>query len=90
MVCVNRFIFLEGAEALLAKGCPFLVDPGVGFDGGGGGRGKGQGEKVAAWLAADEVAKLSETRALDLFERDPELWAVVVSPWILIQERATN
>ena len=49
-----------------------------------------EGEKVAAWLAADTVAKLSETRALDLFERDPELWAVVVSPWILIQERATS
>jgi hypothetical protein len=43
---------------------------------------------VAAWLAEDKVAKLSETRALDLFERDPQLWAVVVSPWILIQERA--
>jgi len=47
-----------------------------------------EGEKVAAWLAADQLAKLSETRALDLFERDPELWAVVVSPWIMIQERA--
>jgi hypothetical protein len=46
------------------------------------------GEKVAAWLAGDKVAKLSETRALDLFERDPSLWAVVVSPWIMIQEKA--
>lgn len=46
------------------------------------------GAKVAAWLAEDKVAKLSETRALDIFERDPQLWAVVVSPWILIQERA--
>ncbi|MCH4901175.1 MULTISPECIES: DUF2288 domain-containing protein [Pseudomonas] len=47
-----------------------------------------QGEKVAAWLAEDKVAKLSETRALDIFERDPEMWAVVVRPWILVQERA--
>ncbi|WP_095077385.1 DUF2288 domain-containing protein [Pseudomonas sp. Irchel s3h17] len=47
-----------------------------------------QREKVAAWLAAGKVAEVSATRALDLVERDPELWAVVVSPWILIQERA--
>ncbi len=47
-----------------------------------------QGAKVAAWLAAEKVAKVSATRALDLVERDPALWAVVVSPWILIQERA--
>ncbi|UQS15476.1 DUF2288 domain-containing protein [Pseudomonas sp. HS6] len=49
-----------------------------------------QGEKVAAWLAEDKVAKLSETRALDIFERDPQMWAVVVRPWILVQERAST
>ncbi|MEO6679506.1 MAG: DUF2288 family protein, partial [Pseudomonas sp.] len=47
-----------------------------------------QAEKVAAWLATDELAKVSAPRAQDLLERDPQLWAVVVSPWILIQERA--
>ncbi|VVN87102.1 hypothetical protein PS691_01558 [Pseudomonas fluorescens] len=47
-----------------------------------------QAEKVAAWLAGEELAKVSATRAQDLLERDPQLWAVVVSPWILIQERA--
>ncbi len=47
-----------------------------------------QAEKVAAWLAEGTLEKLSATRASDLFERDPELWAVVVSPWILTQERA--
>lgn len=45
-------------------------------------------EKVAAWLAAGEVSKVSESRALDLLERDPALWAVVVAPWVLIQDRA--
>ncbi|MBV6750445.1 DUF2288 domain-containing protein [Pseudomonas chlororaphis] len=49
-----------------------------------------QAEKVAAWLASGELAKVSESRALDLFERDPALWAVVVSPWVMIQERATK
>ncbi|WQG59931.1 DUF2288 domain-containing protein [Pseudomonas sp. RTB3] len=47
-------------------------------------------DKVAAWLAAGHLGEVSATRALDLVERDPSLWAVVVSPWILIQERATQ
>ncbi|QJI27671.1 DUF2288 domain-containing protein [Pseudomonas sp. ADAK18] len=45
-------------------------------------------EKVAGWLASEIFGEVSATRALDLVERDPALWAVVVSPWILIQERA--
>lgn len=44
--------------------------------------------KVAAWLNTEEVGKVSESTALDLLERDPPLWAVVVAPWVLIQERA--
>jgi hypothetical protein len=45
-------------------------------------------EKVAAWLAAGEVGKVAESRALDFLERDPPLWTVVVAPWVLIQDRA--
>ncbi|MBV4478091.1 DUF2288 domain-containing protein [Pseudomonas sp. B2M1-30] len=48
-----------------------------------------EGQKVAAWLDEDKVAKLSATRAQDILERNPELWSVVVRPWILIQERAS-
>ncbi len=44
--------------------------------------------KVAAWLAAEQVSKVEERRAEDLLARDPKLWAVVVAPWVLIQERA--
>jgi hypothetical protein len=44
--------------------------------------------KVAAWLSTGEVGKVSESTALELLERDPPLWAVVVAPWVLIQERA--
>ncbi|RML30093.1 hypothetical protein APX70_08260 [Pseudomonas syringae pv. maculicola] len=31
---------------------------------------------------------MSETKALELVETDPQLWAVVVAPWVLIQNRA--
>ena len=64
------------------------VDPGLDLIAAAEAVAQDEGEKVAAWLAGDKLGKLSETRALDLFERDPQLWAVVVSPWILVQERA--
>lgn len=44
--------------------------------------------KVAAWMASGTLNKLSDSQALDFSARDPLLWAVVVSPWIMIQERA--
>lgn len=44
--------------------------------------------KVAAWLQAGLLVKVEESRAEDLLARDPQLWAVVVAPWVLIQERA--
>jgi hypothetical protein len=44
--------------------------------------------QVAVWLNSGEVGKVSESKALELLERDPPLWAVVVAPWVLIQERA--
>ncbi|RMR50666.1 hypothetical protein ALP85_03404 [Pseudomonas syringae pv. syringae] len=44
--------------------------------------------RVSAWLAEGQVGKVSETKALELVETDPVLWAVVVAPWVLIQNRA--
>ncbi len=44
--------------------------------------------KVAAWMEAGHLQKVDERHAEDFLARDPELWAVVVSPWVLIQERA--
>ncbi|MBD9424318.1 DUF2288 domain-containing protein [Pseudomonas sp. PDM15] len=46
--------------------------------------------KVAVWLQAGQIAKVEETLAQDFLARDPELWAVVVSPWVLIQERGAG
>lgn len=43
--------------------------------------------KVAAWLHAGVLGKVDDARAEDLLARDPQLWAVVVAPWVLVQER---
>ncbi|WP_085581662.1 MULTISPECIES: DUF2288 domain-containing protein [unclassified Pseudomonas] len=77
-------------ERFYAQGALLWVDPGLDLIAVAEAVASDEGEKVAAWLAAEKVAKLSETRALDIFGRDPEMWAVVVRPWILIQERATE
>jgi hypothetical protein len=76
-------------EPFFAKGALLWVDPALDLIAAAEAVATDDGDKVAAWLAEDKVAKLSETRALDIFERDPPLWAVVVSPWIMIQERAS-
>ena len=44
---------------------------------------------ISAWLAASKVNVLNPVQAEDLLTRDPALWAVVVAPWVLVQERAT-
>lgn len=43
--------------------------------------------KVAAWLADGMLSKAEDAHAEDLFTRNPALWAVVVAPWVLVQER---
>ena len=43
---------------------------------------------VQDWMATGKVGKLSDQTAADWQNRNPLLWAVVVAPWILVQERA--
>lgn len=45
---------------------------------------------VAKWRSDGTVSPVSADTALDLQTRDPEIWAVVVSPFILIQEKSTQ
>lgn len=44
-------------------------------------------QRVAQWLSAGLVARLQAETAADFAARDPELWAVVVSPWVCVQAR---
>ena len=49
-----------------------------------------EAEKIKAWMASGVFGKMTAEHALDVNARDPELWAVVVSPWVMVQERARN
>nr|WP_259767632.1 DUF2288 domain-containing protein [Pseudomonas protegens] len=77
-------------EPFFAKGALLWVDADLDLIEAAQAVAENQAQKVAAWLAEGKVEKLSATRASDLLERDPQLWAVVVSPWILTQERASR
>lgn len=44
-------------------------------------------QEVAQWLASGLLERLQAQEAAAYVERDPALWAVVVSPWVLVQER---
>lgn len=46
---------------------------------------KGQ---VEQWLLAGQVGKVSDAQALAWYEADAEVWAVVVSPYVLVQAKA--
>jgi hypothetical protein len=42
---------------------------------------------VQNWLTSGQVRHLDTKTARDWAGRQPELWAVVVAPWVLVQER---
>ncbi|CDZ94156.1 MULTISPECIES: DUF2288 domain-containing protein [Pseudomonadaceae] len=45
---------------------------------------------VESWLGEGRMARLEAEQAQDWLERAPSLWAVVVAPWVLVQERAAK
>ncbi|MBS4096943.1 MAG: DUF2288 domain-containing protein [Sulfuricella sp.] len=40
---------------------------------------------VGEWLSNGGITKISDAQAQDWLVTDPQLWAVVVKPWILVQ-----
>jgi hypothetical protein len=44
-------------------------------------------EQVTQWLSMGLVERMQSETAADFAARDPDLWAVVVSPWVCVQER---
>lgn len=46
-------------------------------------------KQVSALMQQKALHNLTDEQALDFQQRDPELWAVVIAPWVLVQERKT-
>lgn len=80
----------EELQPFFAKGTLLWVSPALDLVAVAQAMAENQQQPVAAWLEAGSLAKVGEGRAAGLLERQPELWAVVVSPWVLFQERASH
>lgn len=44
-------------------------------------------EQFEQWMTADQVGDVPPPLAQAWYDRNVELWAVVVAPWVLVQER---
>jgi hypothetical protein len=43
-------------------------------------------DQVTEWMQNNQIALVSDQQALKWLEADINVWAVVVKPWILVQE----
>ena len=43
-------------------------------------------EQVSAWTEAGQLGPVADEQARNWFDGDVSLWAVVVKPWVLVQE----
>ena len=77
----------KALERFWAKGDLIWVEPAVDLIEVAQAMAENRAESVALWRNAGTVGAVTAEQALDLQSRDPEIWAVVVSPFILIQER---
>ncbi len=42
---------------------------------------------VGGWLQAGQLQRVEDARASHWHQHNAELWAVVVSPWVLVQDK---
>lgn len=42
-------------------------------------------DKIRQWMASGKLGKVSDEQAAAWLESDERVWAVVVSPWLLVQ-----
>ncbi len=48
-------------------------------------------EQIKAWMDARQLQVATDAQAGDWAEREPDnLWAVVIRPWVLVQERVES
>lgn len=45
-------------------------------------------QAMQAWIAGQQVAKVSDQQAQNWLDLEVDVWAVVVKPWILVQIKA--
>lgn len=75
----------KALERFWAKGDLIWVDPALDLITVAEAMAENRSDLFAKWRSDGTVGPVSADQALDLQTRDPEIWAVVVSPFIVIQ-----
>lgn len=44
-------------------------------------------EKVQQWILDNQLFRVTDKQAVEWLESDAEVWAVVVKPWVLVQNK---
>ncbi|GJM11871.1 MAG: hypothetical protein DHS20C12_02740 [Pseudohongiella sp.] len=71
----NMVIRVSTDLDLIDVGCDFTLD---------------NSAQVKAWMDKGQVQRVDDTQAEAWLAADYELWAVVVAPWVLVQEPKPN
>jgi len=77
----------KALERFWAKGDLIWVDPSLDLITVAEAMAENRSEIFAKWRSDGTVGPVTAEQALDLQSRDPEIWAVVVSPFIVIQAK---
>lgn len=77
----------KALERFWAKGDLIWVDPSLDLIAVAEAMAENRSEIFAKWRNDGTVAQVSAEQALDLQSRDPVIWAVVVSPFVVMQEK---
>jgi len=80
----------KALERFWAKGDLIWVDPSLDLIAVAEAMAENRSEIFAKWRSDGTVGPVSAEQALDLQSRDPEIWAVVVSPFIVIQVKGQD
>ncbi|MGC7405295.1 DUF2288 domain-containing protein [Pandoraea pneumonica] len=75
-------------ESFFARGVLLYVAPGVDLVSVAEAVANDDAPVVTQWLSSGMVERMQAAQASDFAARTPELWAVVVAPWVLVQERS--
>lgn len=43
--------------------------------------------RFRAWIDAGDISPVTEQQAQLWFDQNPDLWAVVAAPWVLVQDK---
>ena len=46
--------------------------------------------QVQEWLRQQQIGPVSDAQALNWYQQQREVWAVVVKPWVLVQAQADS